>query len=413
MVDKGSAPVSYMRAGWFSAITPLLGLILNGILLFGCSRCPSSSSPCGDTCLSSGAQCGGCNSPCGSGQLCVNSQCLTTQVATLSYNVDSAQYSLALDRIVIASDSDAAVHVYDPRTNDDTRIPLPASIPLPSADRGDQLRLALAPDGLRAVIVSLSSWIVYVDLANATILGQFSSPNPDAKLSDVAVGSDGYAYVLWTGGGWSLDLATGAFASIALDSTIEANFTSFMASSPDGARLYTINSYYQMATVPLAGGRIGPSLMATEPTCGAPWVSRDGTRVFTSCGPTYESPTATPDGGVFPSGPMLAVASPSVSVTPTPAVWGLDDPSSGSPVAAIGVDPGANVDAPDAAVDLALYDPGTLALQGTVPFPLLVSGGVTSPSFAQFVFYDASGTTRFELVAAGTFPNAVWGVASF
>lgn len=390
--------------------------------LTGCGRCPSSTTSCGDTCLASGATCGGCSSPCGASQLCVDGQCLGTQVATLSYDVQDAKYSGALDRIVIASQADLAVHVYDPRTNDDARIPLPGTV-----SAIPELFLGLSPDGRKAVVVG-GPWIMYVDLVAGTVLGPWGGPSSDANnlvLVGVAIGNDGYAYVFTRYDGppsylFSVNLSTGVLGEAGLRVGVDGvDIYPFVTASSDGAHIFFISpegfdrSLYECRPI---GGQVTDLSHSTTPACGTPWVSRDGSRVFTGCGATYGAPVETPDGGVLPAGPVLQTPpwAGGDEATPeeSPPIFGLDDPSSGSPVAAAGLDPRASSSA-TAAVVLALYDPATLALLSVVPSPLMVSGGVSSPSGPYYVFYDASGSTRFELVATGRYPNVTWGVSSF
>ena len=364
------------------------------LLLPACSRGPSSSSPCGDTCLAAGSTCGGCSSACGSGETCVGGQCLGTQVTTLSYQVNDAKYSVALDRIVIASYTDGALHLYDPRTNDDTSIPFPPDLPRAPAGTYIGLNVGLSPDGLRAVVVD-ERWVAYVDLVSATVLGQWTgSPDPDGLLfQGVAVGNDGYAYANYGNTIFSVSLSNGSFglaASVGYD-----NFGRYpiLTASPDGTTVYAMDqarggdqwSGSLWSARPL-GGQLVDVAQSTATTCGMPWVSRDGTRIFTGCGPTFMPAVATADAGAVPAGPVLQVppAQPETSdggdapYQDPPIAW-LDDPSSGSPVAAVGMDPNAP-NQHTGAVALALYDPSTLALQRTLPVPLLTYGGVSHPS---------------------------------
>ena len=128
-------------------------------------------------------------------------------------------------------------------------------------------------------------------------------------------------------------------------------------------------------------------------------------------------PTA--DGGVLPAGPVLAVppAQPDTEdggddPSSDPPVFWLDDPSTGSPVAAVGMDPN-SPNQHTGIYTLALNDPSTLALEGTAPVPLVPSGGVSHPSIPAYVFYDSSGTTRCEVIFAKVGSQSVRAVASF
>ncbi|HEY3816931.1 MAG TPA: hypothetical protein VGL81_07165 [Polyangiaceae bacterium] len=344
----------------------------------------------------------------------------------LSYPVDDARYSVALDRIVIASQTNNTLHVYDPRTNEDTPIQLPAGLPQVPAGEYGGLYLGLSPDGLKAVVAD-GSWVVYVDLVTASVLGQWNeSPNPQFQFlfQGVAVGNDGYAYA-YANAGYSLlsvNLSTGALSGTAHVSYANYYY-SLLSASPDGTTLYALDGAPQsdgwLWSARPMGGQFGGVSRSTMPTCGTPWVSRDGTRIFSGCGPTFGTAVGTQDGGALPAGPVLQVAPAQPETSDggdepyaDPPIFWLDDPSNGSPVAAVGMDPNAP-NQHSGAVALALYNPSTLALESTVAAPLIPYGGVSHPSVPAYVFYDASGANRYELVAAGEGASAVWAVASF
>jgi hypothetical protein len=415
----------------YDGLAILLAATLS-LFLTACSRCPSSSKSCGDVCLASGATCGGCSSACGSGQYCISGRCLGTQVATLTYGVQDAKYSLALDRLILASapsPTPAAgatlneVHVYDPRTGDDTPIPLPASLPVPNPIQyGSIMFLALSPDGRRAVVVN-GTWAVYVDLVSATVIAQWEGPAEAEIFMSVAVGNDGYAYVFDNNSNcYSLSLSTGVFQPLPERGYGGSLFlSSYETASPDGATIYFLTAahapYEQdlLSSAGALGGQLGDVTSSTAGTCGTPWVSRDGSRIFTGCGPTFGPVIETPAGPAILAGPVLPVPPAAADDIPLddPPIFGLDDPSSGSPVAAVGLDPHA-ASQDDTTTALALYDPSTLALQTTIPSPLIAFGGVSHPSIPRWVFYDAAGTTRFELVFANeNNQSSVWGIASF
>ena len=392
------------------------------LLLPACSRCPSSSSPCGDVCLAAGSTCGGCSSACSSDTICASGQCVGTQVTPLSYQVNDAKYSRGLDRIVMVSYTDLAVHLFDPRANADTAIPLPSGLPQYQGTYVG-LYVALSPDGLKAVVTDIS-WVVYLDLAAATVLGQWEAPSSvigaGFYFDGVVIAADGYAYA--SNGGYltAVNPSTGSFGLTKLIVGSSNDYLTFTTSS-DGTYVYALTGVdeFLLSSARPLGGYFGDVAQSATTTCGEPWVSRDGTRVFTGCGNTFGPAVATTDGGTVPAGHVLQVA-PAQPETDDggdapfydPPIYGLDDPSSGSPVAAVGVDPNAP-NQHTGAVALALYNASTLALESTVPAPLIPYGGVSHPSIPVYVFYDASGTTRYELVGVGEGASAVWAVASF
>jgi hypothetical protein len=340
----------------------------------------------------------------------------------LSYQVMDAKYSRGLDRVVMVTYTDFALHLFDPHANVDAAIPLPAGLPrYTTAYVG--LYVGLSPDGLKALVTD-TTWVVYVDLVAATVIGQWQAPPLSVGIQNyfvgVAVGADGYGYMGTGSSIASMSVSTGAFASTMLRNAEETSEPTFAISS-DGTTLYTMSGYENSALygAPALGSNVGEIAQSTAGACGPPWVSRDGTRIFTGCGPTFGPAVAFADGGVLPVGPALQV--PPAQVEPedagdvpylNPPIFWVDDPSNGNPIAAVGMDPG-SPNQHTGAFTLALYDPSSLALLSTAPVPVIASGGVSYPSIPAFVFYDASGTTRYEVLFADVGAQNVWAVASF
>ena len=103
-----------------------------------------------------------------SGTITLGSQSLTvTQAAAtvastnfteLGYSVVAADYSKALDRVVIIINSPKELHIYDPIGRSDQIVPLPKT----------PLFLSVGPDGLSAA-VGYDGWISLVNLSTGTI----------------------------------------------------------------------------------------------------------------------------------------------------------------------------------------------------------------------------------------------------
>ena len=125
-----------------------------------------------------------------SGTISIGSQTLTiTQAAAgpasdqnlLSFNPIAADYSKALDRVVMASSAPNELHLYDPLTQNDQIISLPYA---PTS-------VSVGPDGLSAG-VGYDGHFSYVNLQTQTV----STPIPvDLTVSGVILAGNGYAYV--------------------------------------------------------------------------------------------------------------------------------------------------------------------------------------------------------------------------
>ena len=93
--------------------------------------------------------------------------CLVTvaygQTAALSFRPIDAEYSTALDRIIMVSAGPSQLHIYNPVTKADTTVTLSAA---PNA-------VSVSPDGLFAA-VGHDNLITYVNLSNASVTKTFT-----------------------------------------------------------------------------------------------------------------------------------------------------------------------------------------------------------------------------------------------
>lgn len=319
----------------------------------------------------------------------------------LNFAIASAEYSLALDRIVIVSSAArspsppmaAEIHLLDGHTLDDEVIPL--GLPPQQAPT----RISVTPDGNHAVVGIIddaspgatgpaTGAVVYVDLAARRVVGTYSMPS---AVFEVAA-NDTTAFALlsatpatnWDATVYAVDLATGATAALSSSFDTSVAEHTRAAMSPDGKTLYldcvAPSSPYQSAggamleSFTVSGAQLTP---AATPSVACYekglllYVSRDGSRVYTPAGVYSTALSKTHDATLD----TVAVA----------------DPSNGEPVAAIAL-------TATSAFSLDLLDPSTFAQRAETALPSLAEGGLNVPPNALNVFYDAAGRSRFVLV---------------
>lgn len=88
----------------------------------------------------------------------MNCRSANAQVTGLSFRPVDAAYSLALDKIILISGSPSQLHIYDPVSQADITVALPAA----------PQNVCLSPDGIHAGVAS-SNEVDYVDLQGATV----------------------------------------------------------------------------------------------------------------------------------------------------------------------------------------------------------------------------------------------------
>ena len=84
---------------------------------------------------------------------------LNAQTTTLSYTPVGAEYSAALDRIIMVSANPNQLHIYDPATQAELQVGLPKP----------PLTLSVSPDGMYAA-VGHDALVSYVNLASASMV---------------------------------------------------------------------------------------------------------------------------------------------------------------------------------------------------------------------------------------------------
>ena len=302
----------------------------------------------------------------------------------LTYRVIDADYSVALDRLVMVADSPDALHIYDPGTGQDKSVKLPTTGKF----------VSISPDG-KFVAVAHVGLITYIDLEAGSIVKTFDFPQ---MITDIVLAGNGFIYVEPQSGSFQkltdIEIETGKETT---SSGSDFYYGTQFKLHPDGKRLYG-------ATQGISSGGI-ISVDITEGTsnvlgehkgdwnaCGKLWISQDGKRLFTGYGGVFRTASdwkldVSPNGRLAQmkyarhivhntkSGLILAIP----ETRPTPPC-----PNQGD----------------EKADRMLVYDYNTLNLLKVVTLPAVGGGDAAKGSTGYFVFINADGTKFYLILQA-------------
>lgn len=202
------------------------------------------------------------------------------QTTALTYRPIAAEYSSALDRIIMLSASPDQVHIYDAASHSDTAVNLPKS----------PLSLSVSPDGLHAA-VGHDALISYVNLTSANVEKTLAIP---VKAQTITMNSS-WIYVMpaYEGDSVSVNIGTGAvtpnssvfYASGGrFDAAVNSIYGTRDGISPNDIEKYDIST--------------GPITAQTDsiyhgdfPVCGPVFFSTDGLRIYDGCSTVFRAST--------------------------------------------------------------------------------------------------------------------------
>ncbi len=300
------------------------------------------------------------------------------RVTRLQARVVDADYSAALDKVVLVS-NDPALTLLDPRTLIQTSVALLAA---PTS-------VSVSPNGLFAAVGHVNA-ISYVDLTKATA----TRVALNGSAAEVALADDGYVYALSAGGYDRMQLfAVSTASGVETDALATLGGPPIARLRPGAASLYVTGSNYSSAIqrydvaqhLPVLASMTSSSL--PYGCAGGLWMLAAGDRLLTRCGTI-----------------LRASSSPLDDLTSVGALW----PSSGgwrsirhASSSATEISCVATSDVPYSSYDdrsLRRFAADTLELRETAMFPLEAIGGTRYPWSGRFVFYRSDGTERYVIM---------------
>jgi hypothetical protein len=200
----------------------------------------------------------------------VISASLNAQTNPLAYTPVDAQYSVALDQIIMVSANPNQLHIYNPISQTDVVVGLPKP----------PLAVSVSPDGMYAA-VGHDALVTYVNLATASIVQTYDV----SFTAQIVVLGESWIYVL-AAEAVSIDIATGVVTPSNLNSY---NITSARLDSPLNS-IYAVSGNglleLNVSTGPITS-QSNSSYSQAHPVCGPVWLSADGSQIYDGCGTIF------------------------------------------------------------------------------------------------------------------------------
>lgn len=300
----------------------------------------------------------------------------------LTYRAADAEYSDALERIIMVSASPNQLHLYDPVAHTEKIVDLvlaPTSV-------------SVAPDGLTAA-VGHDAWVTHVDLANGAVLKTYEV---SADALDVVLGGNKYAYVFprhdQSAHIRSINLETGVETSHT-GSTINAGTLAKL--HPGGKAIYGADNGSSPSDIEkysivngTAEYEYDSPYHGDYPMCGDLWMSEDGLRIFTKCGNVFRS-------SELQSEDMLYNG----SLKELNAIRHLAHSSEARRVVAI-ADYSIYYVTIANDTEIQVYNYDYLTIESRIKLPTFVVGSHTYTGHGKFVFFNKDGSKFFVVLEA-------------
>lgn len=319
-----------------------------------------------------------------------NAQGMSPDVDLLAHRVLDAEYSEALDRLVmVATTPSDQLHVYDPVNRTSASIDLPLT---PTC-------VSVAPDGLEAV-VGHNGWVTHIDLSPLAIINTFTVP---ANVGDVVLAGNGFAYAFPQTGQWvrieCLELATGTVTQHVGNSVRQGTRVRL---HPSGDWIYGADNGLSPSDIEKYDITAGTATYLYDSPyhgdfsmCGDLWLSEDGLRIFTRCTNVFLSSASPNDDMTFTG-----------SLSQTTLLNFVAHSSDNGRILALP----ANDD-----TELQIYDDAFLAWQETVALPTADVGGNPFATHGEYVFQHSDSQRAFILCEVDPTSGLInnWGVATY
>lgn len=324
-------------------------------------------------------------------------------IHALDHRVIDAEYSRALDRIVMVGASPNALRLHDPRTHVETLV----ALDLPPSS------VSVGPDGLFAAVGHTNA-VSYVNLQTRAV----EKVLPVAgDIVDVAL-ADGRAYAvprvvgdrarilsvrLDTGAEtWGTSNQTGTLR-VKLNEASAALYAAGASSTSSGVERFDVSA----GTPVLAGSA---EYIYGTGACGDLWPSEAGTRVFTRCGTVYRASTS-----------WIEDLRSAGTLVPSPNAWSASvfarcvvDSTAAGEISAITRTAEPAYSSADDEV-LRRYEAAALGLRETALFPSEILNGTSFRWRGRYVFYRSDGSERYVVLQLDPASGALldFGVATF
>jgi hypothetical protein len=318
-------------------------------------------------------------------------------VRQLTHGVIDAEYSKVLERIVMVGTGPNALYIYEPGSQNETAVMLPAAPTAVSVEPGGHFA-AVGHDGS----------ISYVNLATAT---RVSTWPVSGYVADVVLASNGWAYVFPEGTSElgsvpAVNMSTGG--KMMSSGGYIRNGTSARV-HPNGTCIYGQNYGGDIQRYDIAPN--GAMTVAWESHAnvtgmygsGAFWLLEDGQHLFTNSGRAFSTDRIS-SGDIQYVGKLNSVGLIAHLVH-----------SATARRIAVAFEPDDFWDAPYLAEQIRLYDEDSFRQVAVVWLPRFVNNGQAIKGLGRFVFFNAAGDKMFvvQMAKAGDSMHQDFGVVTY
>lgn len=327
---------------------------------------------------------------------------------SLAFNVVDAEYSTALDAIVLVSTNPSTLHIYDPVAASDRPVALPST----------PVAVSVGPDGKQAAVV-YDGFVSLVDLTAANVV---TTVETTCDAFDVVLAGNGLAYVFPNTDQW-VDIHSIDFSKkseVGVTSGIGIYEKTYAKLHPNGTTLYGSTNQlspsqleeYDISTGPATvkvGVGAGPDFGQHE-ACGNVWMSLDGERIFSACGNVFHASLNAAEDLHYAG--SLNTTSAAKSSTTSIMFQSIVHSNDGNIYAIEGGQRfssiGNTVAANDGSVDV--FDYQYFGYKTSLQVPCIETNTGKVAPHARFVFANSDGSKIWIVLNVGA--GATWGVAS-
>lgn len=296
----------------------------------------------------------------------------------LKFRVQDAEYSRALDRMIMVGTEPSQLHIYDPKTGADQAV----NLLLPPSS------VSVSPDG-RYAAVGHNAHISYIDLAAGQLV---KTMDVSTDVLDVILAGNGYVYAFPRRDQWE------SIYSIQVASGQETRSSSWAIYAGTVAKLHPSGKYMYGADNGLSPSDIekysieqGTAQVLYDspyhgdyPMCGDLWISEDGRRIFTKCGNVFRSSEVAADDMRYNGSLNTSIRSLAHSVS----------------AHEIAVVPELSWNSTGDDTKLKFFNDDVLTPVSELRLPKWKVGATAYPAHGKFVFYNAAADTAYVVVQA-------------
>lgn len=321
-----------------------------------------------------------------SGTITVGSQTLTvSQEAApaftpghtrLAFKVVDAEYSKALDRLVMVSADPNELILFDPETGAQQYVPLPR----------EPMSVSVRPDGLYAA-VGHRGWVSLVNLQSALVDRVVAAPT---NVQDVVLAGNGYLYANPGSDQWtelqSLNLNTNVWSA-----TSSVYSGSTLRLHPLGKYLYNVDTWTTKFDISQGVPTLVRNFTYDIATSRYLWFSESGDRFLTDAAKMYRSSEVAAQDGQY-NGALSAA---------TGARWAAHSAVQQS----FAVIPGSYYGQSEADKEAQIYGDAFLGFAGRLPFSKFDVAGTQYAAHGRFLFWNRASSKLVAATEADTAAN--------